>query len=551
MSTNNNESITENQSEFPPLGSQSPSSLDRSSGSLSNDRSWADIAEEVPKDAADHRPNAWENTKDHASYAEVAEHQNLQDEEFPTPQQATEQLEKAGELEPAPKSQGVSDILEEQHHKVQPENPIEPPNPDRSYASATENRDFPPLDETAKDQEAPQSNDLSELPDVNEMLNEDSVKIPPPPPAQSFAKIAAKTPPPEEPKEEELKEEIKPAAAPKVQKVEAPKPVKPNFPPLEDARDTNSPVTDLSDLPSAHDMLQEKSVKDNAPERSFAEITKENLKDAPPSAKAKPVDTLPVFNEDEILKEETRREARKYVHGGEDANVAPEMERAIEVAEAEEIDEEEGKGAVMRHISYFDRKQRGKITLFDTFVSLRGLGYNFFITLPTTFVIHLRLSPLTSPYSIPFIYRSIVDILTLPIYTKVLPRILARTPLLTSGQTGKKLEEVLHTFGRRVKVSELGLRKGIDGLSTGAAEARQNDTKMEQSMGAQDLINVEGLSFWDGLRAMHAVGKEKGLVWSTTRWAVNKVQWIATYSMLHDPAIGVVTRTTLKDLYSA
>lgn len=150
--------------------------------------------------------------------------------------------------------------------------------------------------------------------------------------------------------------------------------------------------------------------------------------------------------------------------------------------------------------------------------ALRGLGYNFFITLPTTFVIHLRLSPLTSPYSIPFIYRSIVDILTLPIYTKVLPRILARTPLLTNGQPGKKLEEVLRTFGRRVKVSELGLRKGIDGLSAGAAEARQNDSRIEESMGAQDLINVEGLSFWDGLRAMHAVGKEKGLVWTTTRW---------------------------------
>jgi hypothetical protein len=172
------ESITENQSEFPPLGSQSSSSLDRSSGGLSNERSWADIAEEVPpKDAAEHRPNAWENTKEHASYAEVAEHQNVQNEEFPTPQQATEQLEKAGELEPAPKSQGVSDLLEEQHHEANPENTTEPPNPDRSYASATENRDFPPLDETAKDQEAPQTNDLSDLPDVNEMLNEDSKYI--------------------------------------------------------------------------------------------------------------------------------------------------------------------------------------------------------------------------------------------------------------------------------------------------------------------------------------------------------------------------------------
>jgi hypothetical protein len=46
------------------------------------------------------------------------------------------------------------------------------------------------------------------------------------------------------------------------------------------------------------------------------------------------------------------------------------MERAIEVAEAEDIEELEGEGAVMRHINYFDRKQRGRITLFDTFVCM-------------------------------------------------------------------------------------------------------------------------------------------------------------------------------------
>ncbi|KAH8551142.1 hypothetical protein BGW37DRAFT_426648 [Umbelopsis sp. PMI_123] len=495
--------MTDNSSEFPPLESHSPSNLDRSSGSLSNERSWADIAEEVPKESVNHRPNAWENTKDHASYAEVAEHQNRQNEEFPTPQQATKQLEEERTLETAPKSQGVSDILEDQRHKPHPENTTEPPNPDRSYASATENRDFPPLDENAKDQEAPKNNNLSDLPDVNELLNEQSVKIPPPP--QSFAKVASKPPPPEKTKDEQH------VAAPKV---ETPQPVKPIFPPLEEARDTKSPVTDLSNLPSTNDMLKERSVQDITPDRSFADITKENLHNAPPSAKAKPVDSLPVYNEEEILREESRRETRKYMHGGEDANVAPEVEKSIEVAEAEEIDVEEGKGAVMRHISYFDRKRRGKITLFDTFVSLRGLGYNFFITLPTTFVIHLRLSPLSSPYPIPFIYRSIVDVFTLPIYTKTLPAILARTPLLTSGQPTKKLDDVL-------------------------------------PLGVQDMITVEGLSFWDGLCAMHAVAKEKGLIWTTTRWAVNKVQWIAAYSMLHDPAIGVVTRTTLKDLYSA
>jgi hypothetical protein len=114
-------------------------------------------------------------------------------------------------------------------------------------------------------------------------------------------------------------------------------------------------------------------VGDVTPARSFAAITKDNLDSAPPSAQAKPIDTLPVYAEEDIIREETRREARKYVHGDEDANVAPEMERAIEVAEAEDIEElegGEGRGAVMRHINYFDRKQRGRITLFDTFVCM-------------------------------------------------------------------------------------------------------------------------------------------------------------------------------------
>jgi hypothetical protein len=298
------------------------------------------------------------------------------------------------------------------------------------------------------------------------------------------------------------------------------------------------------------------------------------LEDAPPSATAKPIDSHPIYSEEELLKEETRREARKYLQGGSDANVAPEMERAIEVAEEEVIDEAKGDSAVMRHIDYFDRKNRGKITLFDTFVckyhhcfsilpvkvfvilnplsiALRGLGYNILISLPTTFLIHLRLSPLTSPYSLPFIYRSITDLITLPIYTKILPKILAYTPLLTNGKPAKKLEEVLSTFGRRVKVSQLGLQKGIDGLSESAVESRQQDAKVEEARGPQDLISVQGLGFLDGLRAMHAVGKEKGLTWTVTHWAVNKVQWIATYSMLHDPATGLVTRTILKELYSA
>jgi hypothetical protein len=76
------------------------------------------------------------------------------------------------------------------------------------------------------------------------------VKIPPPP--QSFAKVASKPPPPEKTKDEQH------VAAPKV---ETPQPVKPIFPPLEEARDTKSPVTDLSNLPSTNDMLKERSGK--------------------------------------------------------------------------------------------------------------------------------------------------------------------------------------------------------------------------------------------------------------------------------------------------
>lgn len=543
-------SNTDSTSDFPSLGS-SNSNLDKSSEGINGEKSWADIAQEVPpahetgQPKVDHRPNAWESTKDQASYADVAEHSVVQDEEFPTPQQATEILEEEGKLEKAPESQGVSDLLEShQDSHVSAEESAQPPNPDRSYASATDNRDFPALSEKDKDHDAPQSSDLSELPDVKDMLQEPSVKIPPPPVSQSFAKTAAKSPPPE-PQVEQVKPQAKEVKS-------QPKEVKPDFPSIQEAKDTSTPISnDLSDIPDANEMLKEKSVKDVSPERSFAEITKENLKDAPPSAMAKPLDTQPVYTEEEVLKEETRREARKYVHGGEDANVAPEMEQAIEVAEEEVMEEIKGESALIRHVEYFDRKNRGKITLFDTFVSLRGLGYNILITLPTTLLIHLRLSPLTSPYSLPFIYRSITDLITLPIYTKVLPKILAYTPLLTSGKPAKSLEEVLSTFGRRVKVSQLGLQKGIDGLSESAAESRQQDAKMEEARGPQDLISVQGLGFWDGLRAMKAVGKERGLTWTATHWAANKVQWIATYSMLHDPATGLVTRTILKELYSA
>jgi hypothetical protein len=172
------DNISDSTADFPALGS-SNSNLDKSTDGINGEKSWADIAQEVPhagetdQAGVDHRPNAWETTKTQASYADVAEHQTRQDEEFPTPQQATEKLEEEGKLEKAPESQGVSDLLESKqdgHESV--EESVQPPNPDRSYASATENRDFPALGEKDKDKDAPQSSDLSDLPDVKDMLQE-------------------------------------------------------------------------------------------------------------------------------------------------------------------------------------------------------------------------------------------------------------------------------------------------------------------------------------------------------------------------------------------
>jgi len=100
------------------------------------------------------------------------------------------------------------------------------------------------------------------------------VHVPPPPPSQSFAKIAAKSPPPSEeeqvepvnivseapkttaPKESKPKESKPKESEPKESE---PKESKPSFPPLENAKDTETPVSDLSDMPSTQDMLNEKS----------------------------------------------------------------------------------------------------------------------------------------------------------------------------------------------------------------------------------------------------------------------------------------------------
>lgn len=91
---------------------------------------------------------------------------------------------------------------------------------------------------------------------LNQTSTSIAVKIPPPPVSQSFAKTAAKSPPPE-PQVEQVKPQAKEVKS-------QPKEVKPDFPSIQEAKDTSTPISnDLSDIPDANEMLKEKSGKDS------------------------------------------------------------------------------------------------------------------------------------------------------------------------------------------------------------------------------------------------------------------------------------------------
>jgi heme-binding NEAT domain protein len=68
--------------------------------------------------------------------------------------------------------------------------------------------------------------------------------------------IVSEAPKTTAPKESKPKESKPKESEPKESE---PKESKPSFPPLENAKDTVTPVSDLSDMPSTKDMLNEKS----------------------------------------------------------------------------------------------------------------------------------------------------------------------------------------------------------------------------------------------------------------------------------------------------
>ncbi|KAI9019354.1 hypothetical protein CLU79DRAFT_720338 [Phycomyces nitens] len=524
--------------------------------------------------------------KEDVSFADITKQDLPENQEFPT-------LEQSISIHPPemtqPESAGVGDLLNKDSiNGVQ--DPTIPPHPDRSFATVTSNREFPSLDATAK-AEAPVVNDLSELPDVKDMLKESSVKIPPPPPSQSFAKIASKEPPPTE---QPLSDRAKHLLAEQEKLPESPKAElnHSNFPTLAQSKlmsehhasstgKDKELFTEIARLHETADAVEPTSEEDVAGStmtssyvsvnRSFADITGSNLENAPPSAHPKDVPQHPVYDEDTLMRESTRAEARKWrqePHGDETTKeITPEMkvmekkkEEVFKEKVAEKIEEKIEKSekvekkkaatksrgmdgdkpatkssdttrstdsidpearedvddeikAVETRINFFDKRGRGKITMLDTFFSLRGLGYSFICAIPATVIMHLRLSPLTSPHGFPFFYRSLTDLITLPIYTKRVAQALAySTPMLAQDDAG--VNNMIQSYGHKAQGSSL-----------------------------------LGLSFWDGFRAMRANEKKTLRWWQFRQWGIHRLQWILAYTMLHDPETKLVTQPTLNSLH--
>ncbi|OAD05216.1 hypothetical protein MUCCIDRAFT_189249 [Mucor lusitanicus CBS 277.49] len=442
----------------------------------------------------DHRPNAWEATKDKATFADIAGHEKKQEEEFPTPQEAL----KTVDTESLPASGGVGDLLNSNSTETHVEDTTQPPNPDRSFAAVTSNKDFPTPEHDASAPQDPEQPPLSDLPDVKDMLKKPSVHVPPVPPAQSFAKIAAKPIPPEDRPLSERAQHIlnnQPKEEPLAMTEE-------NFPTLEQSNlmsEENASVEDkavYSEISRFHQLNEEEQVKENKETVYLETAKREERKNL----------QVEHGNNEQLIKEEELKEVEPTKEQKEQEEEDKQTyEKSREIVTGEHGQDED---ALAARLGTFDSSQTGKITIFHTMFALYRLGYSWLSIIPGALLMHIRLSPLTSPYGFPFIYRSPFDLILLPIYTNNLTSALSyKTPMLHQPK-----EEV---------------------------------TKMVKTYGHKD-----GLGYWDGIRAMRSLEKDSLRWWQLGLWAVHRIQWTLAYTMLHEPQTNVVTVPTLVSLAS-
>ncbi|KAI7896620.1 uncharacterized protein EV154DRAFT_491637 [Mucor mucedo] len=565
-------------SEFPSLTDSRSNSMDKSTlGS-----SWAEVAQPHPHEEhassanvvenkvesnleasnkkVDHRPGVWETTKENATFADIAGHEKKQADEFPTPQESLAKID----IPPAPASGGVGDLLHSPSY-VPEQDPLLPPNPDRSFAAVTSHEGFPKPEHDASpiSEEPP----LSSLPDVKDMLEKPSVHIPPVPKAKSFAKVAATEIPPEKrPLSERAINFLKNQPSEKDEPLAM---TDENFPTLgqsnlmaehrasiEEERAVYSEISRFNQLNEDLDPKFDPTLP-----KSFADITGSNLENAPPSA-IPHVDQHPVYDEELVYQQNEKREERKTHHleqGNNEQLIKEENEMDVTPAkilkeelkkehkttekietkqinaEKSEAQPEKAKDNVVRNrgmgqksrgvtddakdedalsvrLHTFDKSRTGVITIFDTITALYRLGHSWLTIVPGAYLMHLRLSPLTSPHRFPFIYRSISDLILLPIYTRNLKGALAyKTPMLHQGKD--KVNTMVEKYGHKSGSSK-------------------------------------GLGYWDGLRAMRSLEQNSLRWWQIGLWAVHRVQWSLAYTMLHEPKSNIVTAPTLIALSS-
>ncbi|KAL1929943.1 hypothetical protein VTP01DRAFT_1097 [Rhizomucor pusillus] len=488
-------------------------------------------------DSKDNESNQEETNTPYADKAREAA-PRYTDQEYPLPQKTAQ-----GKQSESVSSQGVGDLLNHNNNKDKKvPDPTVPPHPERSFATVAGNKDFPGLEITADASPVSgtsgEGESLSSIPDVKDMLGASSVKVPPPPPSQSFAKVAAKgdaeekerTPAPRTVELRKLNDE-----AQKMQENRSlADKTHEEFPTLSqsnlmagqgaspETKQDRALFTEISKLSEAADANEHERGSDATPQvaasPSFAHVTKSNLDEAPPSVPPKLVHTQPVYDEETMLADSARREMRKWRDMEEHEKpekLEPEMEPMEQKKEAVEqyIEREaerkvegkptatEGSLVIKRRLELFDRRNKGKFTIIDTLLSLRKLGYWWFTAIPTAIIVHLRLSPLTSPYRFPFIYRSPIDLIRLPVYTdRVRPALACSAPL--AGRP-----EVTERFGTR---SSDGFR---------------------------------GLGFWGGVRALKY--EEALQWWQFVPWSIHRLQWFVTYTVLQDPKSHLVSDSAL------
>ncbi|KAI8377267.1 hypothetical protein BD560DRAFT_390594 [Blakeslea trispora] len=514
--------------------SKTETTIDKSTEALGS--SWAEVTQATPEKNASSELLKPELQPNHANtFADVAGREKKQEEEFPTPQQSLEKTDTTS----LPASGGVGDLINNTNEPIV-EDTTQPPNPDRSFADVASNKDFPEPepDQSQQDNDQPP---LSDLPDVKDMLEKPSVHVPPVPASQSFAKIAAKEIPPEKRPLSERAQTILKEQDKQLKEQDPMALNHDNFPSLgqsnlmaqenatEEEREAYAEIARLSEL--GKDDTEEKRNKDSTLTKSFADVTSSNLEDAPPPA-VPHVDQLPVYDEETVLLEKAKREERKNVQvpvGNNEQLIQEEELKQVEPTHEQKEQEVKGEkkyqksreivsgkdkdetkdedDAMLARLHAFDRARTGRITIFNTMAALYRLGYPWLTIIPGAILMHLRLSPMTSPYGFPFIYRSLFDLVLLPIYTRNLPHALGyQTPML--HQDKAQMHEMVETYGQHRK----------------------------------------GLGFWEGMKAMRHSERGHMRWWQLGLWAVHRIQWTLTYTMLHEPKTNVVSESALVSL---